>query len=180
MIQHEDSHFQELATGNSGLSDSFSAVSNLGSRHSLKPLVGASEAISWFVHRSWNVYRAARIILLQTLLNLGIRALLQTDLSHLAQYMQNLQLQTSKYIYEMVDCISNTTEVVLIKLDGRGWSERGSQDGKAIAGYTSVFPLKVASSVKMISDEQRKHIGGQLEFIETTLGLRQAQTIRRG
>jgi hypothetical protein len=68
---------------------------------------------------------------------------------------------------------------VLQELDGKRWIERGSQDGKAIAGYTSIFPLKVALSVKGLREEQRAVVGGQLGVLERTLGLRQARTIRR-
>jgi hypothetical protein len=41
-----------------------------------------------------------------------------------------------------------------------------------------MIPSSVAIRVKTSSEEQIKHIGGQLQFIARTLGIRQARTIR--
>lgn len=134
---------------------------------------------SWLGHRSSNVYRAARIILLQTLSNLTSRAASYQDLFYVAQEMNELHVQTRQELNRMVTEISESTDAVLDNLTGKSSFEPAPQDGKTIAAYSSVFPLKVALSVKSLSEEQRKRIIEQLQFIEKTLGLGQARTIRR-
>ena len=124
-----------------------------------------------FANGSWNVYRAGRIILLQTLLNLANKALLHEDLLYLHENMQKLQLYASTELFVMASDISVSTAFVLAELQGKAWYERTSQGGRPIAAYTAVFPLKVALSVKTLSPEQRDYVSGQLQFIESTLGL---------
>jgi hypothetical protein len=132
-----------------------------------------------FANGSWNVYRAGRIVLLQTFLSLATRALHHEDLLYLRGNMKELQIYTNTELSAMVNDISVSTGIVLADLQGKAWHERTSQGGKPIAAYTAVFPLKVALSVKSLSSEQRDFVFGQLQFIESTLGLKIATTIRK-
>ena len=85
--------------------------------------------------------------------------------------MEKLQLQTNANIVAMVNDISSSVAFIQGVVDEYSWESRMSHDGKAIAGYTSIWPLKFALSVKTLSEEQTKHILGQLNFMERRLGL---------
>jgi hypothetical protein len=132
-----------------------------------------------FANSAWNTYRAGRILLVQTLSSLATRALLHEDLLYLHKNMLQLQIFTKKELCAMVDDISGSTAIVLAELEGKAWHERALQGVKPINAYTSIFPLKVALSVKTLTPEQRDYLSGQFQFIESTLGLKTAATIRK-
>jgi hypothetical protein len=125
-----------------------------------------------------NVYRAARIILLQTLLALIIKATCHVDLSHVFEEMEVRKVQTEQNIHRMVNEISLSVSGVLNNMDEKSWSKRTSQDGKAVAGYVSMWPLNIALSAKTLSDQQKEQIFRQLNFIERRLWLGQALRIK--
>ncbi|KAE9372470.1 hypothetical protein N431DRAFT_558297 [Stipitochalara longipes BDJ] len=124
-----------------------------------------------------NVYFKS-IILLQTLLALTIKVTFHTHLSYAFVEMELLRLKTEKCIHEMVNHISFSVAEVLGNLEEEIWNTRTPQDGKAAAGYTSMWPLNIALSVKTLSQEQRAYIFRQLNFIHSRLGLRQALGIK--
>lgn len=170
LLQTEDQNFQDWSIKYGTLPSRNETSGNYD--------VEASQRDS-FANGSWNVYRAGRIVLLQTMLNLANKALLHEHLLYLHENMQALQLYTSTELFAMVSDISVSTAFVLADLQGKASHERTSQGGKPIAAYTAVFPLKVALSVQTMSAEQRDYVSRQLQFIESTLGLKIATTIRK-
>ena len=78
-----------------------------------------------------------------------------------------------------VNDITVSTAFVLAVLQGKEWSERISQGRRPISAYTAVFPLKVALGVKTLTPTQREYVSGQPKFVEHTLGLKIATTIRK-
>ena len=54
--------------------------------------------------------------------------------------MEKLQLQTNANIVAMVNDISSSVAFIQGVVDEYSWESRMSHDGKAIAGYTSIWP----------------------------------------
>jgi len=125
-----------------------------------------------------HVYRAARIILLQTLFALTIKVTFHSDLSNKFKEMELSKAQAEYNIQDMVNDISLSVSEVLENLEEESWNKRKSQDDKATAGYVCLWPLNIAFSVKTLGDEQRGDISRQLNFIESRFGLRQALRIK--
>lgn len=107
-----------------------------------------------------DVYRTAQIILLQTLLILTTKSTLHADLDRLFDAMDLLRTQADQNTHEMVNQISFSAAEVLSNLEEKSWRTRASQDGKATAGYVSIWPLNIALSVKTLSKERRGDICG--------------------
>lgn len=85
-----------------------------------------------------DVYGAARIILLKTLLALSIKATFHSHLSDTFRDTEILRMKSEKVIHEMVNDICFSAAGVLSNLEEETWNTRTSQDGKAAAGYTSM------------------------------------------
>lgn len=91
-----------------------------------------------------------------------------------------MDLLTAKIFSEvdiMTDDICASIPFTLGKVDANGWTPEhgpGAVGTKAIAGYTSIWPLRLALMVKTLSVEQKRYIFKQLEYIEGSMGIRQA------
>jgi len=105
-----------------------------------------------------HVYRAARIILLQTLFALTIKVTFHSDLSNKFKRWSCPKAQAEYNIQDMVNDISLSVSEVLENLEEESWNKRKSQDDKATAGYVCLWPLNIAFSVKTLGDEQRGDI----------------------
>ncbi|PVH71418.1 hypothetical protein DL98DRAFT_106240 [Cadophora sp. DSE1049] len=122
-----------------------------------------------------NSRRAARITLLQSLVELTLRAHLHSDLQHRLKEMSRLRHAAEDTIQAMADEISISTTSLLAEFEGR--RAKACRDGEpigcvAIAYFLSLAPLGIAIGVKTLSDEQRRYIAGQLAVVSSRIGLR--------
>jgi len=122
-----------------------------------------------------NSRRAARITLLQSLVELTLRTHLHSDLQHRLKEMSRLRHAAEDTIQAMADGISISTTSLLAEFEGR--RAKACRDGEpigcvAIAYFLSLAPLGVAIGVKTLSDEQRSYIAGQLAVVSSRIGLR--------
>lgn len=92
--------------------------------------------------------------------------------------MEALKLETEKDIYEIVNDICFSVAEFLGHLGEKIWNIRTSQDGKAAAGYTCMWPLNITLSFKALNAEQRAYSFRQLNFIRSRLRHRQALKIK--
>jgi hypothetical protein len=122
----------------------------------------------------WNVYRFARVILLQTLAQLSMRASLYVELSSMTPRIDQIRERVFREVDAMVNDICSSIPYTLGKVDADGWVYRHDSNPisrKAISGYTSVWPLRLALMVRTLSDSQKKYIFDQLAYIEGSLGI---------
>lgn len=122
----------------------------------------------------WNIYRFARVVLLQTLVQLSMRVSLYPELAPMTPRMDRIREKVFREVDAMVNDICSSIPYTLGKVDAGGWIYRRDSNPismKAISGYTSVWPLRLALLVKTLSDSQRKYIFDQLAYIEGSLGI---------
>lgn len=122
-----------------------------------------------------NSRRAARITLLQSLVELTLRTHLHADLQHRLKEMSRLRHAAEDTIQTMADEISISTTSLLAEFEGR--RKKACRDGQPIGGvaiayFLSLAPLGIAIGVKTLSDEQRRYIAGQLAVVSSRIGLR--------
>jgi hypothetical protein len=126
----------------------------------------------------WNVYRFARVVLLQTLAQLTMRVSLYPELAPMNPRMEAIRQKVLLCVDGMVNDIFASIPYTLGKVDANGWilkPDHRSLSSKAISGYTSVWPLKLALMVRTLTDAQRKYIFDQLAYIEGSMGIKQAK-----
>ncbi|CZT46533.1 uncharacterized protein RSE6_06972 [Rhynchosporium secalis] len=122
-----------------------------------------------------NSWRAARITLLQSLIDLIIRADTQSELQFRLTDLERLRYAAEKSILTIVDEITTTTSSLLAEFEAKRL--QANRDGTsigcvAIAYFMSLAPLGVAIGVRGLSEEQRLHIAGQLAAASANIGLR--------
>ena len=126
----------------------------------------------------WNVYRFARVILLQTLARLTMRVSLYPELAPMTTRMDRVREKVFREVDTMVNDICASIPYTLGKVDAGGWITRNpekSLSNKAISGYTSVWPLRLALMVGTPTDSQKRYIFDQLAYIEGSMGIKQAK-----
>jgi hypothetical protein len=126
----------------------------------------------------WNVYRFARVILLQTLAQLTMRVSSYPELAPMTSRMDRIREKALREVDAMVNDICGSIPYTLGKIDEGGWilkNDVKSISMKAISGYTSVWPLRLALMVKTLSEGQKKYIFDQLAYIKGSMGIRQAR-----
>ena len=126
----------------------------------------------------WNVYRFARVILLQTLAQLTMRVSLYPELAPMNLRMDRIRAKVFSQVDAMVNDICASIPYTLGRVDAGGWTvdnEVNPISLKAISGYTSIWPLRLALMVETLSDFQRKYILDQLAHIEGSMGIKQAK-----
>ncbi|KAK0111055.1 hypothetical protein ONS95_001435 [Cadophora gregata] len=122
-----------------------------------------------------NSRRAARITLLQSLVELTLRVHPHSDLHHRLKEMNRVRHAAEDTIQMMADEISISTTSLLAEFEGK--RAKACRDGEpigcvAIAYFLSLAPLGIAIGVKTLSDEQRRYIAGQLAVVSSRIGLR--------
>lgn len=124
----------------------------------------------------WNHYRFVRIRLLQTLTDCESRLNL-TERPEAQMYGSNTNRTTwEDTLVKMVDDICASVPFLMGDIDAQGNLKRGS-GGIALGGYFLLWPLHIASSVKIISMEQREWIRGRLRHLGTVMGINQAHLL---
>ncbi|KAL5330597.1 hypothetical protein ACEPPN_000115 [Leptodophora sp. 'Broadleaf-Isolate-01'] len=122
-----------------------------------------------------NSRRAARITLLQSLVDLTLRTHMHSDLQHRLKEMSRLRHMAEESILVMADEISINTSALLAEFESR--RAKANRDGEplgcvAIAYFLSLAPLGIAIGVKTLSEERRICIAGQLAIVSSRIGLR--------
>ena len=127
----------------------------------------------------WNVYRFARIVLMQTLARLAMRVSLYPELAAMTPRMDGIREKVARDVDAMISDIFASIPYTLGKVDKGGWvvkSPKKSLSNKAISGYTSVWPLRLATTMGgTLTDSQQRYIVDQLAYIEGTMGIKQAK-----
>jgi hypothetical protein len=109
----------------------------------------------------WNVYRFARVILLQALAHLTMRVSLYPELAPMTPRMDGIRQKVFREVDAMVNDICASIPYTLGKVDAGGWIMRNpekSLSNQAISAYTSVWPLRLALMVRTLMDSQKKYI----------------------
>jgi hypothetical protein len=83
----------------------------------------------------------------------------------------------SSNIEKMVNDICCSIPYILGEVNERGVTPPNSQGVKAFAGYTSIWALRITPMVKILSTDRKRFILQQLEYIEGTMGIKQARTV---
>ncbi|KAL2065870.1 hypothetical protein VTL71DRAFT_3540 [Oculimacula yallundae] len=121
-----------------------------------------------------NSWRAARITLLQSLVDLILHAHSCDDLQPRYEQLEQLRQTAEEIILSMTDEISTSTSRLLAEFEVK--RSKANRYGEpigcvAIAYFMSLAPLGVALGVKTLSEQQKVYIGSQLAVVSGKIGL---------
>ena len=92
--------------------------------------------------------------------------------------MERIRAKVLSQVDAMVNDICASIPYTLGRVDAAGWTvynEPNPTNMKAISGYTSIWPLRLALMVKTLSEGQKRHIIEQLAYIEKSMGIKHAK-----
>ncbi len=124
----------------------------------------------------WNHYRFARIRLLETLVDCESRLDFSENLEMRLQESSISLRNWNGTIIKMVDDICASVPFLMGDIDVQGNLKRGSS-GIALGGYYLLWPLHIASSVRIIGADQKAWIKGRLRHLGTVMGINQAHLL---
>jgi hypothetical protein len=116
----------------------------------------------------WNVYRFARLQLLQTLATCVSRAREYPHLQTKFPEMEKIGIKISADIDATVNDTCASIPYILGVVDEQGWTHgvrKSELHKKALTKPNSVWPLRFLLMVKTLSDEQRTYIVEQLDYM---------------
>jgi hypothetical protein len=126
----------------------------------------------------WNTYRAARIILLQTIARLAALANLQPALSSVSVNIEEIGLKASYDLRTMVSDIFASIPYALGQVNEKGWVSRDAQPQKAFVAMNLILPLGVVLMADILTAEQRVYALEQLDCIHETTGVVHAAVVK--
>ncbi|CZR55850.1 uncharacterized protein PAC_05738 [Phialocephala subalpina] len=125
----------------------------------------------------WNTYRAARIVLLQT-----VSACIEKAARHpeLAKKFFNSSIMQQSILIDidkMVNEICSSIPYILGDIRGKTWAPKDAERVKAWGGFTSLWVLRVLIGVPALGPERKEFVIKQLHYIAGKMGIRQAGNI---
>ena len=117
---------------------------------------------------SWNVYRFARLVLLQTLSQCVSRVREYPDLQYKIPEMEKIGIKISADIEATVDDTCASIPYILGVVDDQGWTHgvyKSTLHTKALAKANSMWPLRCLLMVKSLNAEQKTYIFEQLKYM---------------
>lgn len=126
----------------------------------------------------WNTYRAARIVLLQTIARLAARAKLQPGLSSVLLEIEGISLKAFNDMNTTVSDIFASVPYALGQVNEKGWTPRDAQPQKAFVAMNLILPLRVVLMVDTLTAGQRDYVFEQLDCIHEKTGVVQAAAVK--